>query len=249
MAAPKSAVTAPERTPVVILFAETSGFTRTSAMLQPSVVLARVSEFSPGSGGGPTAGRHRAQRVERYPDGVLRGRKQCAACRAGGTGDPARLQRLRGFVGARLRHPRGGRDRTARRRRGHRHRGRPEWPAAARHWRYRERCRSSASPRRAGEFVLSKTVMDALAATGFALDAESCRRWKFRAGSRSGCSGAARHAPGFYLGAGGRHGYQRGLPRGGRSVEFLDQINKASIVMLNETGIVPHAVAGRSRAG
>lgn len=30
---------------------------------------------------------------------------------------------------------------------------------------------------------------------------------------------------------------------GGRSVEFLDQINKASIVMLEETGIVPHAVA------
>jgi argininosuccinate lyase len=30
---------------------------------------------------------------------------------------------------------------------------------------------------------------------------------------------------------------------GGRSVEFLDQINKASIVMLAETGIVPHPVA------
>ena len=45
MAAPKSKVAAPERTPVVILFAETSGFTRTSEMLQPSVVLARVSEF------------------------------------------------------------------------------------------------------------------------------------------------------------------------------------------------------------
>jgi argininosuccinate lyase len=30
---------------------------------------------------------------------------------------------------------------------------------------------------------------------------------------------------------------------GGRSVEFLDQINKASIVMLDEAGIVPHAVA------
>ncbi len=30
---------------------------------------------------------------------------------------------------------------------------------------------------------------------------------------------------------------------GGRSVEFLDQINKASIVMLDETGIVPHATA------
>ena len=30
---------------------------------------------------------------------------------------------------------------------------------------------------------------------------------------------------------------------GGRSVEFLDQINQASIVMLDETGIVPHPVA------
>lgn len=45
MAAPKSKVAAPERTPIVILFAETRGFTRTSDMLQPSVVLARVSEF------------------------------------------------------------------------------------------------------------------------------------------------------------------------------------------------------------
>src|SRR4051794_8691890 len=30
---------------------------------------------------------------------------------------------------------------------------------------------------------------------------------------------------------------------GGRSIEFLDRINKASIVMLSETGIVPHATA------
>jgi len=30
---------------------------------------------------------------------------------------------------------------------------------------------------------------------------------------------------------------------GGRSVEFLDEINKASIVMLDEAGIVPHAIA------
>jgi argininosuccinate lyase len=30
---------------------------------------------------------------------------------------------------------------------------------------------------------------------------------------------------------------------GGRSIEFLDQINRASIVMLDETGIVPHPVA------
>ena len=36
---------------------------------------------------------------------------------------------------------------------------------------------------------------------------------------------------------------------GGRSVEFLDQINKASIVMLDETGIVPHALAGRIANG
>jgi argininosuccinate lyase len=36
---------------------------------------------------------------------------------------------------------------------------------------------------------------------------------------------------------------------GGRSVEFLDQINKASIVMLDETGIVPHALAGKIAQG
>jgi len=41
----KSDVAAPERTPVVILFAETRGFTRTSGILEPSVVVARVSEF------------------------------------------------------------------------------------------------------------------------------------------------------------------------------------------------------------
>ena len=47
VAAPERAskAAAPERTPVVILFTETRGFTRTSAMLQPSVVLERVSEF------------------------------------------------------------------------------------------------------------------------------------------------------------------------------------------------------------
>ena len=45
MAALKSDAAVPERTPVVILFAETRGFTRTSGMLEPSVVLARVSEF------------------------------------------------------------------------------------------------------------------------------------------------------------------------------------------------------------
>jgi len=35
----------PERIPVMILFAETRGFTRMSEILQPSVVLARISEF------------------------------------------------------------------------------------------------------------------------------------------------------------------------------------------------------------
>jgi len=45
VAAPKSNVAVPERTPVVILFAETRGFTRTSEMLDPSTVLERVSEF------------------------------------------------------------------------------------------------------------------------------------------------------------------------------------------------------------
>lgn len=36
---------------------------------------------------------------------------------------------------------------------------------------------------------------------------------------------------------------------GGRSVEFLDEINKASIVMLAETGIVPHATAAEIARG
>jgi argininosuccinate lyase len=36
---------------------------------------------------------------------------------------------------------------------------------------------------------------------------------------------------------------------GGRSVEFLDEINKASIVMLAETGIVPRATAGAIAKG
>ena len=30
---------------------------------------------------------------------------------------------------------------------------------------------------------------------------------------------------------------------GGRSIEFLDRINKASLVMLEETGIVPRSTA------
>lgn len=38
-------VNAPERIPVVILFAETRGFTHTSDILEPVVVLARISEF------------------------------------------------------------------------------------------------------------------------------------------------------------------------------------------------------------
>ena len=36
---------------------------------------------------------------------------------------------------------------------------------------------------------------------------------------------------------------------GGRSVEFFDQINKASIVMLDEGGLVPRALAARIAAG
>ncbi|MGE0556818.1 MAG: adenylate/guanylate cyclase domain-containing protein [Burkholderiales bacterium] len=45
MAATKSTAPKPERVAAVILFAETSGFTRTSAMLEPDVVLARAAEF------------------------------------------------------------------------------------------------------------------------------------------------------------------------------------------------------------
>ena len=36
---------------------------------------------------------------------------------------------------------------------------------------------------------------------------------------------------------------------GGRSVEFLDRINKASIVMLDETGLVPHVIAAAIARG
>jgi argininosuccinate lyase len=36
---------------------------------------------------------------------------------------------------------------------------------------------------------------------------------------------------------------------GGRSVEFFDQINRATIVMLGETGLVPHDMAGRIASG
>jgi adenylate cyclase len=43
--ASKSKPAIPERAPVVILFAETRGFTRTSAVLPPPVVLSRVAEF------------------------------------------------------------------------------------------------------------------------------------------------------------------------------------------------------------
>src|SRR6266702_79973 len=42
MAAKKSEVDKPERSPMVILFAETRGFTGMSDMLEPGVVLARV---------------------------------------------------------------------------------------------------------------------------------------------------------------------------------------------------------------
>ncbi|HMH16702.1 MAG TPA: adenylate/guanylate cyclase domain-containing protein, partial [Burkholderiales bacterium] len=45
MTAGKSEVDKPERSPTVILFAETRGFTGMSDMLDPSVVLARVGEF------------------------------------------------------------------------------------------------------------------------------------------------------------------------------------------------------------
>jgi class 3 adenylate cyclase len=45
MATPTPKAVSSERSPVVILFAETRGFTRTSAMLQPPVVLARLGQF------------------------------------------------------------------------------------------------------------------------------------------------------------------------------------------------------------
>src|SRR6266705_3533981 len=45
MAAKKSEVDKPERLPMVVLFAETRGFTGMSDMLEPGVVLARVGEF------------------------------------------------------------------------------------------------------------------------------------------------------------------------------------------------------------
>ena len=36
---------------------------------------------------------------------------------------------------------------------------------------------------------------------------------------------------------------------GARSIEFLDEINKASIVMLDERGLVPHATAAAIARG
>lgn len=45
MAATITAMTAPARLPIVILFAETRGFTRTSAILQPAVVLDQATVF------------------------------------------------------------------------------------------------------------------------------------------------------------------------------------------------------------
>ena len=45
MAEPKSAVGAPARATLVILYVETRGFTRMSEILEPAVVLARVADF------------------------------------------------------------------------------------------------------------------------------------------------------------------------------------------------------------
>lgn len=45
MTATVTAMTAPARLPVVILFAETRGFTRTSAILQPAMVLNQAARF------------------------------------------------------------------------------------------------------------------------------------------------------------------------------------------------------------
>lgn len=45
MAATNSRTNAPERVPVVVLFAETRGFTRMSEILQPAVVLEHTSKF------------------------------------------------------------------------------------------------------------------------------------------------------------------------------------------------------------
>jgi class 3 adenylate cyclase len=45
MAAKITAMTKPARLPAVILFAETRGFTRTSAMLQAEVVLNQAAAF------------------------------------------------------------------------------------------------------------------------------------------------------------------------------------------------------------
>lgn len=45
MSALQSDFSVPVRTPLVILFVETRGFTRISEMLQPEVVIARLSEF------------------------------------------------------------------------------------------------------------------------------------------------------------------------------------------------------------
>ena len=41
----KSNVAHPQRVAVVVLYAETRGFTRTSEILEPSAVLARIIEF------------------------------------------------------------------------------------------------------------------------------------------------------------------------------------------------------------
>ena len=45
MTAPQSDASAPTRATVVVLYAETRGFTRMSEILEPAVVLARIGEF------------------------------------------------------------------------------------------------------------------------------------------------------------------------------------------------------------
>jgi len=60
----------------------------------------------------------------------------------------------------------------------------------------------------------------------------------------SGPADAASAAP-----ESGANDINRAFRGGGRSIEFLDRINKASIVMLNESGIVPRPVAGAIARG
>jgi argininosuccinate lyase len=46
-----------------------------------------------------------------------------------------------------------------------------------------------------------------------------------------------------------RHPALTGFREGARAIDFFDQINKASIVMLDETGLVPHPMAARIAKG